>query len=127
MIKPILSSILVASVLFATTGQAMASDRHQSYRDRGAEHHQANRDWGKQKYHREFDRRERHPEYAYRYRELRPAWRHRHPERFRDRHHNRYGHRHHPRQVVVVRDRNLMGPIVAGAILGAVIANSQAR
>ena len=127
MIKPILSSILVASVLFATTGQAMASDRHQSYRDRGTEHHQADRGWKKQRFHREFDRRERHPEYVYRHRELRPAWRHRHPERYGVRHHARYGYHPHPRQVVVVREHNLMGPIVAGAILGAVIANNQAR
>jgi len=123
MIKPILSSILVASVLFATTGQAMASDRHQSYRDRGTEHHQADRDWRRQDYRHEYDRRERHPEFAYRYRELRPAWRHRHPEYYPV----RYLYRPLPRPVVVVRENDLMAPIVAGAILGAIIANNQAR
>jgi len=123
MIKPILSSIFVASVLFATTSQAMAGDRHQSYRDRGTEYHQADRDWRRQQYHREFDRRERHPEFAYRYRELRPVWRHGHPGHYRA----RYWYRQHVRPVVVIRENNLMGPIVAGAILGAVIANSQAQ
>ena len=123
MIKSILSSILVASVLFATTSQAMASDRHQSYRDRGTEHHQADRDGRRQDYHHEYDRRERHPEFAYRYRELRPAWRHGYPERYQV----RYWHHPHPRPVVIVRENNLMAPIVAGAILGAIIANNQAR
>jgi len=127
MIKPILSSILVASVLFATTGQAMASDRNQSYRDRGTEHHQSDRDGRRQDYRHEFDRRERHPEFAYRYRELRPAWRHGYPERYPARYQYRYWNHPHPRPVVVVRENDLMAPIVAGAILGAIIANNQAR
>ena len=129
MIKPILSSILVASVLFAGTGRAMASDRHQSYRDRGTEYHQYDRDWKKQRNHREFERREfrheeRHPRVIYRYRAARPYWRYRHAERRFER---RWHRRHHPRPVVVVDDRYLMGPVVAGAILGAVIAGNQAR
>jgi len=129
MIKPVLSSILMASVLFAGAGQALASDRHQSYRDRGTEYHQHERDARNHQMHRKFERREyrhreRHRRYAYRYRDVRPYWRHRHaPPRFE----RRWHHRHHPRRVVVIHDRNLMGPVVAGAILGAVIAGNQAR
>ena len=70
MIKPVLSSILMASVLFAGAGQALASDRHQSYRDRGTEYHQHDRDARKHqsrgKFERhEFKHRERHPRFAY--------------------------------------------------------------
>jgi hypothetical protein len=129
MIKPVLSSILMASVLFVGVGQAQASDRHQSYRDRGTEYHQRDRDVRKHQMHRDFERREfkhreRYPRYAYRYRDVRPYWRHRHPAPRLER---RWHHRYHPRPVVVVRDRDLLGPVVAGAILGAVIANNQAR
>lgn len=129
MIKPVLSSILMASVLFAGAGQALASDRHQSYRDRGTEYHQHDRDARKHqsrgKFERhEFKHRERHPRFAYQYRDARPYWRQRPaPPRLERRWHQR----HHPRPVVVVHDRSLLGPVVAGAILGAVIAGNQAR
>lgn len=129
MIKPVISSILMASVLFAGAGQALASDRQQSYRDRGTEYHQRDRDVRKHQAHRNFERHEfkhheRYPRYAYRYRDGRPAWR-RHHVRPRLEHSWRY--RHHPRPVVVVHDRGLMGPVIAGAILGAVIANNHER
>lgn len=129
MFKPILSSILVASVLFAGTGQAMASDRHQSYRDRGTEYHQHDRDRERQRNYREHERRvsrhgERYPRYAYRFRDARPYWRYRYVE---SRWERRWHHRHPARPVVVVHDHNLMGPVVAGAILGAIIAGNQAR
>ncbi|MGW8246910.1 MAG: hypothetical protein ACWGOV_02265 [Acidiferrobacterales bacterium] len=129
MIKPVLSSILMASVLLAGIGQAQASDRDQSYRDRGTEYHQHERGMREHQIYRkferrEFERRERYPRYAYRYRDVRPYWRHRHPAPRLER---RWHHRYHPRPVVVVHDRYLMGPVVAGAILGAIIANNQAR
>ena len=116
MIKPVLSSILVATVLFAGAGQALASDRHQSYRDR---------DGRKRLNHHEFERRARHDRLAYRGRGHGSRWYYRHHDRRWHRAHR--FHRVYRDRVVVVRERNLMGPIVAGAILGAVIAGDHAR
>jgi len=125
MIKPILSSVLVATFLFASTGQAMASDRHQSYRDQGANFHQNDRD-RRGDFRREFHGRRDHDRLAYRFREYQPRWRHRYYERRWERRWERHEHRY-LRPVVVVRERNAMAPFVAGAILGTIIANQPVR
>lgn len=129
MIKPVLTTLFLASVLIAGTSPALASDRYQSYRDRGAEHHQRDRDGRDEQSHQRPDRYRHHDGDRYRhgrheYREFARWRRHHHPDwrwaRYRHHHHHGY-----PR--VVVYERDIMAPVIAGAILGAVIAGSQQR
>jgi len=128
MIKPVLTTVFLASVLIAGTNPVLASDRYPSYREQGAQGHQHEWDGRERQSHQRPDRyrhrdgeRDRYSRHEYR--EF--AYRHHHPDWRWARY--RHQHRYYVRPRMVVYEHDIMAPVIAGAILGAVIVGSQQR